>query len=383
MSFGKILDYISWRGDLSFSASDFNDVDALILCQLSYLNLNSLVPETFEKTVTLRELAVLFATSPDFEKRKHIGMMINPLTVDLLFACGSSRRFGNMMACGFADSYNREKEEQFSAVTFLITESDRKNKKNLAFVAFRGTDDTLIGWKEDFNLAFMESVPSQEDALSYLGNFSKSQIFKKCDFMVGGHSKGGNLAVFACAKLDRGIKSRLLKAYNFDGPGFLKENLESPDFLSIKERIVSVYPQFSIVGMLFYHYENYNVVASDQKFIMQHDPFSWFVCARSFYEKENLEESSEIFFKSFNTWFEKLSSSQRKAFVESVFEVLLSSGAKTSSELAQNALKSARKIIKAFASLDSEIRDSSIKIVLDFLKVTGHEIKALIFDADE
>ncbi len=374
---GNLLDYIAWRGDLSFAASEFNDIDALIFSQLSYLHLDGLVSGDFACGISLRELSAMFVSSSDFEERKNIGMMINPLTLDLLLACGESARFGSVVVCGFVDNYNFENEEQFAALAFRITPSE---KTSFGFIAFRGTDDTLIGWKEDFNLAFMKRLPAQDDALAYLNKFCESAVFRKLPFMTGGHSKGGNLALFSSARLEKKHKDRLLKVYNFDGPGFSQETLADDDFISIKDRSVSVFPQMSVVGMLFHHFDNYKVALSDQKFIMQHDPFSWRICAYDFIERPELAEGSEIFFKSFNSWFENLEPIQRELFVETLFGVILSSDAETSSELAKNVLKSAAKIIKAFASLDSGIRDSAIKMVMDFLKIAGNEIKLSVLD---
>ena len=150
--FQNILDYLDWRGDLTFEQSSFNDVDALIFCQLSYLHFDSLVSSDFDNFSTLLEVSQKFKDSGDFETRKNLGLMINPLTVDLLFRCASSRRFCGVKLCGFVDDYDKAREEQFSALTFLFDEKKEakcgfSGKAKKAFVAFRGTDDTLVGWK--------------------------------------------------------------------------------------------------------------------------------------------------------------------------------------------------------------------------------------------
>lgn len=359
-----ICDYIDWRGDLDFSVSPLNEVDALIFCQLSYMNFANLAPCGFDSSIKLSELAKLFFAASDFESRSDLGMLIDERTNELLKMAGESVRFKDVEVTGFVSEHDKEREKQFSAVTFIIS-------KKQIFVAFQGTDDTIIGWKEDFNLAFMEEVPAQQDALAYLENAAAE--FKKAAVLVGGHSKGGNLAIFSAAHLNEKSKRRLAAVYNFDGPGFSQSDLDSDEFFSIKTKIRSVFPQFSVVGMLFHHYEGCEIVLSDEKLLMQHNPFSWFVSGRNFEIKGELDFGSEVFFKSFNRWFESLRPNQREQFVETLFGLLESTNAATNSELSRDALKNTGRIIKAFASLDSDIRDEAVKIAGDFVKTVVAE----------
>ena len=200
----------------------------------------------------------------------------------MLQKAGKSQRFKNVEIAAFVAKYDHENEEQFSAVTFVLNQGGLLEKQQV-FVAFRGTDDTIVGWKEDFNLAFLDKVPAQEDASAYLTRAALS--FKKAELFIGGHSKGGNLALYAAAHLEEKAKKNLFAVYNFDGPGFSQETLDSDEFFSIKTKVHSVYPQFSIVGMLFHHYDSYKIVQSDEKLVMQHNPFSWFTLATEFKSK--------------------------------------------------------------------------------------------------
>jgi len=360
-----ICDYLDWRGDLPFAVSPFNEVDALILCQLSYLNFTKLAPSSFDSSIKLSELSKLFFASSDFEKRSDLGMLIDPKSNELLKKSGSSARFGDIEVTGFLSEYDEKIEEQFSATTFIFNEGGLLEKQQV-FVAFRGTDDTLIGWKEDFNLAFLEKVPAQEDAKAYLQKVADT--YKKAELFIGGHSKGGNLAIYSASHLDEKSKKNLASVYNFDGPGFSQESLDSNEFFSVKSKIRSFFPQFSIVGMLFHHYDSRKIVLSDEKLVMQHNPFSWFVKGISLEEKDGLDSGSELFFKSFNLWFEKITPAQREQFVETIFGLLGSTNAVTNSDLSRDWFKNSGKIIKAFASLDTEIRDEAVKIAGDFLK---------------
>jgi len=365
-----ICDYIDWRGDLSFELSPLNDVDALIFAQLSYLNFNGLAPNDFNSSIKLSELSKMFFGSSDFEKRSDMGMLIDPKSSELLKKAGESLRFKDVEVTGFVSHYDSQKEEQFSAVTFVLNESSFLDKSQL-FVAFRGTDDTLVGWKEDFNLAFLEQVPAQQDALAYLENLASE--FKKVELFVGGHSKGGNLAIFAAANLNEKSKKNLVRVYNFDGPGFSQASLDSDEFFSIKSRISSFYPQFAIIGMLFHHYDACQVVLSSEILVMQHNPFSWFVKGTKFETKEEFDSGSEIFFNSFNKWFEKLLPNQREQFVETLFGLLDSTNAITNTDLSKDKLKNTGKVIKAFTKLDPEIREEAMNLVGDFIKTIAKE----------
>lgn len=369
-SHSDICDYIDWRGDLTFAQSPLNEIDSLIFCQLSYINFTNLAPNNFDSSIKLSELAKLFFASPDFNERSNLGILIDKKTNELFKKAGESIRFQDVEITGFVSEHDHKIEEQFSAVTFILNLLSPLAKQQI-FIAFRGTDDTIIGWKEDFNLAFLEKIPAQNDALAYLENAIST--FKKAEFFVGGHSKGGNLAIFASAYLNKKSKKNLISIYNFDGPGFSQSSLDSDDFLSIKPKIRSIFPKFSIVGMLFHHFEPYKIVLSNKKFVMQHNPFSWFVKGISFECKDKFDSGSELFFNSFNKWFENLQQNQREQFVETFFSLLDSTNAITNSELSHDALKNTGKVIKAFASLDTEIRDEAIKIAGDFIKIVLKE----------
>ncbi|WP_149553922.1 Mbeg1-like protein [Treponema pectinovorum] len=362
-----IFDYIRWRGDLTFFQAPPTSVDALILCQLSYLNFTGIVEDNFSSKITLNEAAAIFVRD-NFKDRKELGLLINPKTVELLFACAKSKRFANLKLCGFSNTLNQTEEEQFSAITFI----SKEKKSCFAFCAFRGTDDTIIGWKEDFNLAYKESVKAQIDAHLYLENAIKS--LHKIQIYCGGHSKGGNLAIYAGAKLCKKAKKRLKRIYNFDGPGFLREVLNQRDFFLALGKTKSYFPRESIVGMLFEHDPRYFIVESRGKNIQQHDPFTWETEAKDFLLAQELEKSSVFFNTVFNDWYFKMTEEKRKEFVEVVFAAISSTQAKTNSELAENWGKTGLKILKSFSKFDREMRDSALDTAIQFLKLAGHAL---------
>ena len=363
----NLIDYVAWRGDLPLSYAPFNDTDALVLCQISYLNLDGLLGSGFGEQVTLSELASRFRTSEDYKSRSNPGVMINKLSVQLFLDAGDSVRFGSIGVCGYETKLDLEKEEQFSAVTYLPGDK-------YAFTVFRGTDDTIVGWKEDFNMGVLETVPAQTDAVIYLQN-AMEHIHS--DFRIGGHSKGGNLAVYAAAMVSEKLRKRIAEVYNLDGPGFRDDTIASPEFQAVIPRLRSFYPQFSIIGMLFSHAGSYTVVESEQSGIMQHDPFSWHVSRSGLVTLPGFDEKSKHFHKTFNAWFLALPEEQRAKFVETLFSVLQATDARTNTELESNWLGNSAKIIRALAKLDPESRDNVLKTMQMLFQIAKKDLPAL------
>ncbi len=354
-----ILDYVAWRGDLDFIQSPLNEVDALIFSQLSYLNFKGIVKDSFDfDRITLADCCEKFFNSDDYESRSNVGMLINRKTLDLLKACGNSRRFGLVRVCGFVEKIDYENEEQFSAVTFTFR---AKGSKSWNFIAYRGTDDTIVGWKEDFNLGYMETVPAQKDAVIYLETVAK---YCKGRLVSGGHSKGGNLALYAGANVCDKVKKRLVWIFNNDGPGFRKEFFESDNYKSISQKERSFVPQLSVIGMLFSHSDCLTTVESGEKnMLMQHDPFSWHVLGTSFVTCTQTGRESRLVDKAVNEWVSELSMEEREMFVETIFTVLSDSKARTNSELSENLFESVARMLKSASKLSPNTKNAVSKTV--------------------
>lgn len=345
------FEYVFWRGDVEFSSSEFNPVDALIFSQVSYMNFDGLIPCGYDRSITVKELFSRFKKSPDFAKRKNIGVVINPKTNDLFEKIADSNRFGKVKLCGWKNRYSEKTEEQFLAFTAFI--------EDFALIVFRGTDDTIVGWKEDFNLAFREEIEAQKDALEYVNSFIEKN--PNVEVKIAGHSKGGNLAIYSAAKAKK--TRQISEVYNFDGPGFSKEDLESRRFKKIQPKVKSFYPECSIIGMLFNHFPEYKIVGSTEKLLMQHDAMSWKIHPTSFEEVKSFDRKSRFIEKTFNSWYMGLSADQRTQFVETIFDALFASSAKNFTEFTQNWEKSFQAILKTAWEQDFEMRKSNLKII--------------------
>ncbi len=354
-----ISEYFDWRGDLSFEASPINEVDCLIFCQLSYLDYSSIVSESFAKPMRLKDAAAMFENAPDFEQRKKNSETMGKDNFPFLKEAAATGRFGEVLVSGFSSHTDDITEKQFAAITFEFA-------KNNAFIAFRGTDGTIVGWKEDFNMAFMSPVPAQKDAVAYLTACANAN--KKRSLIVGGHSKGGNLAIYSSVFCDAKTQKQITKVYNFDGPGFEQNILQSAEFTAMLPKLTTYLPQSSVVGILFNHREEcIEIKSSESMGIFQHDPFTWFVTAKAFVKVDGLTNDSKFIDSTIKDWLEQLDNSQREMFIDTLFEVLYATEARTLSDLSDNWLKKSSAVIKALARIEPETRSAVLKIFKQLL----------------
>ena len=345
----NLLDYLDWRGDLTLEQSPFNEVDNLILAELSFVDFKDIVPGPGEgESVALRDAAErFFARFPEGEKID-MGVLVPAAIPDMLRKMADSRRFGDMKLNCFVDHLDVGKGEQFAALT--IETGDRT-----LYLSFRGTDDTLAGWKEDFELACMPEVPAQKKAVAYTEAVAKQ--FPRKKLRLGGHSKGGNLAVYAGVFCQESVQKRIAAVWSNDGPGFHTDLLELPEHQRVAERIYSIVPKSSVVGMLLEHEEDYTVVDSNQLGFMQHDGFSWQVLGDHFITLRQVTRQAHLSDQELRRWVHGLTVEQRETFVGALFDVLTASGAVTLTDLKDDSFKAVGAMVKAMKDLDKETRD--------------------------
>lgn len=339
----NLFDYLKWRGDITFEQVPFSKLDALLLSHLSYSIFDGLLSESFDEKKTLEQLALDFKNAKDYENRINIGFLINKQTVELMFACAKSERFKNVQICGYKKIDDLKIKEQFAAMVYLAG--------GKTVISYRGTDDTINGWWEDFNLVYLPQIPAQKDAIEYM---KAAADYFKGDFTLVGHSKGGNLVVNTAVEVDQNIQNRIEKIYNFDGPGFKKEFFERPEFKAVENKLFSVYPEFSVVGMIFNHTGKYQVAKSDGFAVMQHDAMTWQVMGADFDEAPDFTPESKFFAKTFNEWLEGLTADQTEVFINAFYEVVQACGATTLNEIEDNPLHSAAKMVQQLSAMDKK-----------------------------
>ena len=303
-----MFDYLTWRGDIPFSQVPPGPVDSLIFSTLSYIEFNGIAPETPCRWVTLEEAAAKLLADPLAPKKVRVEK-----DLELLAVAAACPRFKKVGLCFYRDIFIREEDTQFAAMTFCLDDGS-------AFLAFRGTDKTLVGWREDFNMTFLDSIPAQRLAQQYVLEFSAAS---KAPMHLGGHSKGGNLAIYAAAKVPGPIRNRIVRVYNHDGPGFTEKMLAEAGYLSIVPKIHTYLPQSSVFGLLLEREEPHTIIKSRQIGLLQHDPYTWEVIGGGFIEEEAFTADSRFLDRTFKTWLAGMTTEERYQFFDTVFDLLM------------------------------------------------------------
>lgn len=314
----NLFDYLKWRGDLRFGQSPPNGVDALIFSGLAYIEYGGQVETDPEKPILLADAAAEFFAQPDHETRSRVQR-----DQELLAAAAETERFGKSRICMYRDHLIPEQETQFAAMNFLLDDGSM-------FLAFRGTDNSLVGWKEDFNMTFQQTIPAQRMALQYVREAALEYLRP---IHMGGHSKGGNLAVFAAARSSPMIQQQILQVFNHDGPGFTQYLMGDPGYLAMVPKIRTYIPQSSVIGMLLEHEEPYTVIRSKSVGLLQHDLYTWDVLGKEFVPVEEITEGSQFVDATIKAWFAGMTNQERNQLVDMMFALLGTGGADNIQEL--------------------------------------------------
>lgn len=340
---GNIMDYISWRGDLSFEQSQFNEVDNLILACFSYVNLDGISAVTKQKGIGLKKLTKEFMklhTMKELEADKSF-IRLAPF---MMMEMAKSVRFGKCVVRNYVNDIVTEAEQQFAAMEIVLEDGT-------SYVSFRGTDDTIIGWKEDFNLS-TGVVPAQKRAIEYL-----QKISEHTDGMLraGGHSKGGNLAIYGSV-MCKSAHEKILEIYSNDGPGFSREFQELPEMKEMMPKIIRIIPEYSIIGTLLEHEKEPVIVASSSKGLLQHDGFSWEVQGPALVRRDSLNKTALRFIEILHKWIDGMDMEQKRLLIEDLFATLQASGYENLSEVQSGGLKSLAAMVKRVEKFAPESR---------------------------
>ena len=355
----NILDYLNWRGDLTLAQSPFNEVDNLILAELSFVNFTGIVPGPGEgEGVPLHTAAEAFFRSHEGGDMG-MGVLVPDEIPTLLRKMAECPRFREMKVNCFCDHLDVRKAEQFAAVTVELGDGS-------IYLSFRGTDDTIAGWKEDFLLGCQPEVPAQKKAVAYVKAVAAQYPRRK--LMLGGHSKGGNLAVYGGIFVPLAIQRRISAVWSNDGPGFYGAVLETPQHARLEGRIHSIVPKSSVVGMLLEHEESYTVVDSDQTGLWQHDGFSWQVRGERFEHLPDRTEGGKLVDETLRAFIVSLSDEQRVAFIDALFDILTCTDADTLTDLKEGGLRTAAAMVKKYRTLDKDTRQALGSTLRLFMK---------------
>ena len=358
---GTPPDYLRWRGDLSFLRDGFNEVDNLVLCIISYINfrrIDAVHTKDPSAAPTLAEVAPLLTEADDQLGLSELSYL------PLLRLAAQTERYRGVRLFGYTHEADEKSAKQFDAVSFLIPDGT-------LFVAFMGTDTSLAGWKEDFNMSFLSAVPAQERAVSYA--VEMAALCPDRPLRIGGHSKGGNLAAWAAIHLPAPLQeARLLDAYNNDGPGFARDMLETPEYLRVAHKLHTYIPESSIVGVLLEHAEDYVVIDSANRAVMQHEPMSWNVMGTEFVHLGQRSQLGKLSDDVLREWIGSMSPVEREQFTDALFDVLSLSGkARTLDDLRSGGLSGGAALLKQYAGADEEKK----KIISEIFRRLAADVK--------
>lgn len=335
----NLFGYLSRTFD-TFDERGLSDVDSLVLACLSYFRYQGDAVRSPEGA-PLRDLF-----RAEWLEAMTRGLWNPEGLARLLALVAASPRFRDLRVSDYVDDFDEAVEKQFSACVLRLPSGG-------AYVSFRGTDNTLVGWKEDFNMAFETGVPSQYAAIAYLGRVASSI---EGPLYLGGHSKGGNLAVCAAARCPAGIAERVTRVFSHDGPGFTEEALADELWKERSGLVSKTVPRSSVIGMLFERQEDYAVVGSSTAGLTQHDPFSWVVEGEDFVRQEELGRGASFVDKGLNEWIASMTRAEREGFVETLFSVLNAAGEDTFADLSGNWQASVPAMLRRLGELEPEQR---------------------------
>lgn len=348
-----IVEYSLVNAHKDFNTLPFTKVDGLIFAQLAYLEFDTFVPDrklfvrgiTFSKICEQENFDSLFPIEKT--ARKNL-LLFNSLAY--------SRRYGKIKINYHENIFDSEERIQFSATTFILPNGD-------ACVSFRGTDSTITGWRENFNMLYNDTVPAQILAVKYLNKVARKI---KGNITVVGHSKGGNLAIYASTMCSAKAKEKIVEIQSFDSPGFSEEFVESKKYLETESKIIKFVPEDSMIGMLLTDTASYRIVKSDGEGIQQHDPFLWIVEDNDFVTGERIHRKAKFLNSTFREWVNNFTPEQRELFVDAMFDIVEATNVQKSEsfiEWTENIKGNTSLILDSFKDLDPETRSFMLKVL--------------------
>lgn len=350
----NIENYLQWRGDITFDKDPFNEVDSAILCELAYVDFGDIVKGcSLKKSVKINTIYKKYFTKHTVKEilsRENFVKMA-PLIMEKIV---KAKRFENLKVVGYREIVDEKKQCQFVSVIYEVGDGTY-------YFAFGGTDTSIVGWKEDFNLSWSAATGGQKEAVKYI-----NQIFenRKCKIRVGGHSKGGNFAIYASAFSGIKVKKQIIEIYTYDSPGFIKEIIDCKQYKNIVSKVNSIIPECSMIGMMFENTFKSKIIKSSNEGLMQHDLLSWQVMGNGFVEADGLTKLAKFINNTIKKWIVNLDNDTRKTFTDTLFSLFEATGSKNFEDICKKKFNTVTKIVEATGGLTKEKR----KMVFDILK---------------
>ena len=343
----NINDYLLWRGDIPISKKyTFNEVDSMVIARFSYLIFNRIQMKSKETIASISSKMQVF---PEKYFMYHGDK-------DLIINLGNSERFKNMIVSDYVVDNDKKAEKQFSAITIHLSNTEM-------YISFFGTAYDIYAWKEDFNMGFMDNVPCQLAGKKYLEKISNKYKMKK--IRIGGHSKGGNVSIYSAVTTNKKIQNKIIKVYSYDAPGFNSNFVNQYSDSKVLPKIESYIPQDSIIGRILNHKEKTTIVLSTEKGLYQHDIFSWQVLKDTPVKAKGITKNSEKINKTITKWLENTEPEQRKIFIDTIFNLLYSTGSKTIGDFANNLNNNIPLMLKKYNTVSKKDK----KVLTDMIKM--------------
>lgn len=338
--------YLEKYGKYNFLEEEFNEIDAMILSLLSYVDLLKIVSNTKKEKITVKEASELFHSKyTKKEVNKNILSVRN--ASHLLEKLANTARFQNLYLYHYR--YEVTEDMQFGAMCILLPTKE-------VYVSYEGTDSYISGWKEDFMFSYRFPTSAQKQAINYLNKVT-GMLGPK--IYIGGHSKGGNLALVASMFCRPSTRRKIIKVFNFDGPGLRKKQFESKEYEKISSKLVSYVPKFSFVGMLLRHADNYVVVDSKNIKFLQHDATSWIIEDKKF-KRTTISSFSKRIEKGLMSWLETIDDQKKEKFVSNLFDIFRKLEINDLNDIKKAKINSMIKIIRETRNLDKESKEMMI-----------------------
>ena len=347
----NVIEYVIQNRNKTFSEMPFSEIDALVFAQLAYYNFSLIEDKTYIKEINQNLNPKIFTETRNLYE----------IDGSLFSNVCASKRYADVLIENYVNDFDPEYQKQFCAIRFWID-------KHTCVVSFRGTDGTIVGWKENFNMTYMSAIPSQIEAGFYLNETCSLHSAKR--IYVVGHSKGGNLAIYAASKVKEQYLDKIIKVYNFDGPGFKEIFYQTQGFKNIRDKIEKYIPPQSCVGRIL-HDDQFKVVKSEDKFVWQHWIYNWVIEDNHFCIEPNAEEISDDIDITLDEILNELSIPQRQYVVDTFYKLFQMHDTMYVDDIFTNKQESL-KLVKNFLKVDKEnkgqLSNVMWRILLLFLK---------------